>query len=72
MEAILKIMPEFCDYLRIPDGYAPVYVMLFGYSDVHYKRTTQPLEYSYTVIEKQDNNVDFISKAKRLFWNFLR
>ena len=72
MEEVLKIMPEFCDYLRIPEGYAPIYVMLFGYSDVQYKRTIQPREYSFTTIEKQENKLDFISKAKRIFWNFAR
>ena len=72
VEAILKVMPEFCDYLRIPEGYAPIYVMLFGYSDIQYKRTTQPKEYSFTVIEKQENKTDFISKIKRIIWNFAR
>ena len=72
MEAVLKILPEFCEYLRIPDGYAPIYVMLFGYSDVQYKRTIQPRKYSFVTIEKQENNLSFISKVKRIFWNFLR
>ena len=66
---ILKTFVEFCEYLQIPQGYTPVYVMLFGYSDIKYQRTIQPDKYSFLTIEKQDLKVDFLEKVKRFFWN---
>lgn len=70
--AILKMFPEFVEYLQVPDGYQPIYVMLFGYKDIEYKRTTQPNSYSFTTIEKQELEVDFLTKLKRTIWNFIR
>lgn len=70
--AILNIFSEFIEYLQIPKGYIPIYVMLFGYKDVEYKRTTQPTSYSFVTIEKQDLKVDFLTKIKRTFWNVIR
>lgn len=71
-QTVLKLFPEFCEYLQIPKGYQPIYVMLFGNSDVKYQRTIQPLEYSFKTIEKQDIEVNFLTKVKRFFWNFIR
>ncbi|MBE7708158.1 MAG: 4Fe-4S dicluster domain-containing protein [Cyanobacteria bacterium SIG27] len=70
--AILKMFPEFVEYLQVPNGYQPIYVMLFGYKDIEYKRTTQPNAYTFKTIEKQELEVDFLTKAKRTFWNFIR
>ncbi len=70
--AVLKLFPEFCEYLQIPDGYQPIYVMLFGNKDIEYKRTTQPEPYSFLTIEKQDLNVDIFTKIKRFFLNIAR
>lgn len=69
---VLKLMGEFCEYLQIPKGYIPIYVMLFGYSDVKYQRTTQPLEYQFTTIEKQDLDSSIFTKLKRMLWNLSR
>ena len=71
-QTVLKMFPEFCEYLQIPNGYQPIYVMLFGYSDVKYQRTIQPMEYSFKTIEKQNLEVDVLTKVKRFFWNFIR
>lgn len=71
-QAILKLFPEFCEYLQIPKGYAPIYVMLFGYSDVKYQRTIQPNEYDFTTIVRHQCEVSFIDKLKRTFWNLIR
>ena len=71
-QAILKLFPEFCEYLQIPKGYAPIYVMLFGYSDIKYSRTIQPNEYDFTTIVRHQNEVSFLDKLKRTFWNLIR
>jgi hypothetical protein len=63
---------EFSEYLQVPKGYAPIYVMLFGYKDVEYKRATQPNSYTFTTIEAQELEKDLFSNIKRVFWNFLR
>lgn len=70
--ALLKMFGEFCEYLQVPKGYMPVYVMLFGYKDIEFKRTTQPKPYTFTTIEKQDLEVDFLTKIKRFLWNSIR
>lgn len=67
----LKLFPELCEFLQIPDGYKPIYVMLFGPTNVKYQRTIQPEEYTITSV-KGDSNIDnmsFIKKIKRFFWN---
>ena len=35
-ETVLKVFPELCEALEIPDGYAPQYVILFGPKAVNY------------------------------------
>ena len=71
-QSALKLFPSFCEYLQVPKGYAPIYVMLFGYSNVKYQRTTQPNSFKFTTIEKQEIKTDFINNVKRIFWNFIR
>lgn len=70
----LKLFPELCDYLEIPDGYKPVYVMLFGPTDTKYTRTTQPEEYNITTVrgENSSENIPITRKLKRYFWNTIR
>ena len=46
-EACFKFMPELKKICNIPDGYKPVYVMLFGLPDVKYSRTTQPEPFKF-------------------------
>ena len=70
----LKLIPELCEFLEIPDGYKPGYVMLFGGTDIKYSRTTQPEEYLITSV-KGDKNIDNMPisrKLKRYFWNSIR
>lgn len=71
-QAVLKFFPEFCEYLQIPKGYAPIYVMLFGYKNIEHKRVIQPKPYTFTKVEKQEIEVDFLTKVKRFFWNIIR
>ncbi len=40
-----KATPSIVDELKLPDGYKPVYAMLFGVPDVKYERITQPEKY---------------------------
>ncbi|MBQ4646772.1 MAG: nitroreductase family protein [Candidatus Gastranaerophilales bacterium] len=70
--AILKMFPEFIEYLQVPKGYIPIYVMLFGNKDIEYKRTTQPSPYTFTTVERQELEVGLFDKAKRVFWNIIR
>ena len=69
---MLKIFPEFIEYLQVPKNHKPIYVMLFGYKNVEYKRAIQPNPYSFTTIEKQDLEIDILTKIKRVFWNFIK
>lgn len=70
----LKLIPELCEFLEIPDGYKPGYVMLFGATDVKYQRTTQPEEYKITTVkgDKDIDNLSLSKKLKRYFWNIVR
>lgn len=70
----LKLFPELCEFLEIPDGYKPVYVMLFGPTDTKFIRTTQPDEYNITTVKGEQNlkNIPITQKLKRYFWNNIR
>lgn len=70
----LKLFPELCEFLEIPDGYKPGYVMLFGPSDVKYTRTTQPEEIQITSVKgsKDLDKMSGLNKLKRYFWNTIR
>ena len=70
----LKVFPDLCAFLEIPDGYKPGYVMLFGPTDIKYARTAQPEEITITSV-KGNKNIDNMSgfdKLKRYFWNTIR
>ena len=72
-EKCLKLMPEICEYIGIPQGYKVGYVMLFGPTDTKYQRTTQPQDYQITTVtEKENLNISFTDKVKRYFWNTIR
>lgn len=70
----LMLFPELCNYLQIPDGYQPGYVMLFGPKDINYARATQPIENNIVSVEKGgfEEKMKFVDKIKRYFWNFIR
>ena len=70
----IKIYPEICNMLQIPDGYVPVYAMLFGEPAVKYQRTIQPKPYQISSVTEIDNyqNINFLNKTKRFITNFLR
>ncbi len=72
-QTCLNIFPELCEYLEIPDGYQPGYVMLFGNKDVNYSRTTQPEECSIVSVKKKGfEKLSAGKTVKRYFWNFIR
>ncbi len=72
-EIALKLIPELCQYLEIPEGYKVGYVMLFGKSDLKYQRATQPEDYDITIVEGREIfPVPLWDKVKRYFWNSLR
>lgn len=69
----LKLFPDLCEFLEIPDGYKPVYVMLFGPTDTKYTRTVQPEEYQITTVKgNKEINSDIVKNLKRYFWNTIR
>ena len=70
--AVIKMFPEFIEYLQVPKGHIPIYIMLFGPKDIEYKRTIQPDPFSFTTIEKQDLEISFFDKIKRTFWNIIK
>ncbi len=70
-EFCLLVMPELSEYLNIPKGYKPSYVMLFGEPDIKYSRTTQPEPFEIESVKKGDfKKLGFMDKIKRYFWNF--
>ena len=71
-EICLKVFPDLCEFLEIPDGYKPMYVMLFGPTDIKYTRCTQPEEYQISYIKDKDIKISNLKKIKRYFWNFIR
>lgn len=72
-EIALKLIPDLCQYLEIPDGYKVGYVMLFGKTDLKYHRATQPEDCEISVIEPHEVfPTTFLDKVKRYFWNSLR
>ncbi len=72
-EIALKLIPELCEYLEIPNGYKVGYVMLFGKTDLKYQRSTQPEDYEISTIEeKYYFGLNIWEKIKRYFWNSLR
>ena len=72
-DTCMKLFPELCEYMKIPEGYKPQYSILFGPKAVSYARTTQPEKYS--VVSAQKNAFAKLTagkKLKRYFWNFFR
>lgn len=68
-----KIFPKLSSVVKIPDGYKPVYVMLLGYPNVKYHRTTIPQEFSMSEIKEFESpELKILQKLKRLFLNFIR
>lgn len=72
-QTCFKLMPKLSSVVKIPDGYKPAYVMLFGKSKVKYNRTILPKEFSIAEIKDNDlSDMTLVEKAKRLFMNFIR
>ena len=72
-DSCMKLFPELCEYMGIPEGYKPEYAMLFGPKEVNYSRTTQPDKVSVTSVEKTGFEKLTAGKTiKRYFWNFIR
>jgi ferredoxin len=72
-EGAMKIFPELCDYMEIPEGYQLGYAMLFGEKEVNYQRTIQPQEAEIVSAKKKTiDRIGFCQKIKRFIWNFIR
>ena len=72
-EIAMKLIPELCEYMEIPDGYKVGYVMLFGNTDLKYHRVTQPQDYDISTIDsKYYFGLNIWEKFKRYFWNSVR
>lgn len=72
-DTCMKLFPELCEYMNIPGGYKPEYVILFGPKAVNYARTTQPNEMTIVSAKKVGfEKMSAAKKLKRYFWNFIR
>ena len=69
---LFKMFPELCEYIEIPEGYKVGYAMLFGPSEIEYKRATQPEPYKIISVRKNKKQTTFTDKIKRYFWNWIR
>ena len=72
-DSCMKLFPELCEYMQIPEGYKPEYVMLFGAKEVNYARTTQPEKVS--VVSAQKTGFEKLTAGKtlkRYFGNFIK
>lgn len=67
--SVIKMFPELCKQLEIPDNYKVSYAMLFGPTDETYSRATQPEPCKITSVKKDNRKMSFIDKIKRLKWN---
>lgn len=70
--SVIKMFPELCEHLEIPEGYKVGYAMLFGMPDVKYKRATQPEKFEMISVKKGIKNSGVADKLKRYFWNFAK
>lgn len=69
----VKLFPEICEILEIPEGYTPVYTMLIGYPAVQYRRIPEPEPYAISEIKEISKKPSCIlCKTKRFITNFLR
>lgn len=72
-QVCFKLMPELCKTVDIPDGYKPVYVMLFGLPAVKYHRTSMPESFPISEIrETEEITMTWQEKARRILLNFIR
>ena len=72
-QSCFKIMPKLSEFVKIPDGYKPVYAMLIGYPSVNYPRVIMPEEFPITEIsEIEEIDTPWYQKAKRVLLNFIR
>lgn len=72
-QACFKLLPRLSEMVQIPDEYKPVYVMLLGYPNVKYHRTTLPDSFPITEIrEIEDIKMSWTQKARRILLNFIR
>ncbi len=63
----IKVMPEVVEYLGIPSGYKPAYVMLFGEPDIKFARTIQPESFEIVSVKQgKFKKFGIIDKIKNL------
>ncbi len=66
---VLRLIPELCKQLEIPDNYKLSYVMLFGPKGMTYHRATQPDPFTMISVKKGNRSMSFTEKVKRFFFN---
>ncbi|MBE7711606.1 MAG: 4Fe-4S dicluster domain-containing protein [Cyanobacteria bacterium SIG31] len=72
-QACFKLMPKLSEMINVPDGYKPVYAMLIGYPAVKYQRNIIAEKFPIADIkEVTEVKSNWISKAKRVFFNLIR
>lgn len=72
-QACFKLLPKLSQMVGVPDGYKPVYVMLLGYPDVKYYRTTTPNGFPITEIQALEPiEMSLTERLHRLLLNFIR
>lgn len=70
--SVIKMFPDLCEYLEIPQNYKVGYAMLFGNPDVDYPRAVQPEECKFVSVKKSEKSSTILQKTKRYFWNWIR
>ena len=68
---VLRIMPELCKQLEIPNTHKMSYAMLFGLPDVNYKRATQPESCEFVSVKLENRDMNFKEKLIRFLINSL-
>lgn len=72
-QTCFKLMPKMSEFVKIPDGYKPVYVMLLGYPKVNYSRTILPEDFPITSIkDSEDIEMTWTQKLRRILLNIIR
>lgn len=73
VQGCLNLFPELVSELKVPEGYKPVYCMLFGVPNIQYKRITQPKKYKIMSYPKKlAKFCAFLKKIKVSVINYIK
>lgn len=66
---VLRLFPELCKQLEIPETHKVSYVMLFGPADIKYHRAVQPEPFNMVSVKKGNRKMSILDKVKRFIIN---